>query len=159
MKLRKIKGSYLGTDYTVKLIPNSECPNSVRFSFLPNGSKTLESFYVSEAAISAEIIPIRYQNVMKLNQWYYFNTASNTEIDLFPLMDCGSPVDLSIQNTAGNDLGKKYSKSSNVLTCNLDNSSFESTFGFNGFTEFESQPSSVTILMVYQVPNLNIIHI
>jgi hypothetical protein len=86
---------------------------------------------------------------------YYFNTASNAGIDLFPLMDCGSPVDLSIQNTAGNELGKKYSKSSNVLTCNLNNNSFESTFGFSGFTEFESQPTSVTILMVYQPQNSN----
>lgn len=149
------KGLIPGTDYTVKLIPDSVCPNSVRFSFLPSGTKTLEGLYVSEAAISAEIIPLRYQNMMKLNQWYYFNTASNTGIDLFPLMDGGTPVDLSIKNTEGNNLGTKYSKSSNVLTCNLHNNSFESTFGFNGFTEFESQPSSVTILMVYQPQNSN----
>jgi hypothetical protein len=143
-------GLEYGKDYTVKI-----GPNSVRFSFLPNGNKILEKFYLSEAIIRAEIIPLRYQNVMKLNQWYCFNTASDAGIDLFPLMDCGSPVDLSIQNTAGNNLGKKYSKSSNVLTCNLDNNSFESTFGFSDFTEFESQPTSVTILMVSQAPNLN----
>lgn len=150
------KGLVYGKDYTVKLIPNSVSPNSVRFSFLADSTKNIESLYVSEAIIGAEIIPLRYQNVMKLNQWYYFNTASNAGIDLFPLTDCGSPVDFSIQNTVGKGLDSKYSQSSNVLTFNLDNNSFESRFGFNGFTEFESQPNSVTILMVYQPQNLNL---
>ncbi|ALK05179.1 MAG: hypothetical protein ACHQXK_08175 [Methanosarcina thermophila] len=47
---------------------------------------------------------------------------------------------------------KDYS-SNNAFEHDLNNQ-LESTFGFNSFTEFESQPNSVTILMVYQC-NLN----
>ena len=45
---------------------------SVRFSFLPSGNKTLERLCINETIISAEIIPIRYQNVMKLNAMVFF---------------------------------------------------------------------------------------
>jgi hypothetical protein len=135
------KGLDYGTDYTIKLDPNS-----VRFSFRPSGNKTLERLCVSKAVVSAEIIPLRYQNMMKLNQWYFFNAASDPTIDLSRLMDCGFPVDFSIQNT--DQALSEYSKN-NIFTYNLGNSTLESIFGFNGFTEFESQPSSVTILMIY----------
>jgi hypothetical protein len=135
------KGLESGKDYNVK-----SDPNSVRFSFLSNGNKTLERLCVSKAVVSAEIIPFRYQNMMKLNQWYSFNAASDPTIDLSRLMDCGFPVDFSIQNT--DKALSEYSKN-NIFTYNLGNSTLESIFGFNGFTEFESQPSSVTILMIY----------
>lgn len=141
------KGLENGTDYTVKLDPNS-----VRFSFLRDGSKTLESLYVSKAVISAEIIPLRYQNVMKLNQWYCFNAASDPTIDLSRLMDYDSRVDLSIQNTDQALSG--YSESS-YITHDLKDNPLESTFGFSSFTEFESQPNSAKILMIYRLPDLN----
>lgn len=145
------KGLDYGNDYSIKLDSNS-----VRFSFLSNENKTLERFYISEVIINAEIIPLRYQNVMKLNQWYSFDTSSDTTIDLYRLRDYGAPVNFSIQDTTGKDLGKTYSESSYVLTDILDNdNSFESIFGFNGFTEFDSEPSSVTILMIYQFPKLD----
>jgi hypothetical protein len=144
------KGLQYGDNYTIKLDSNS-----VRFSFLPNGNKKLERLYVSDVKISAEIIPLRYQNMMKLNQWYCFDTASWTGIDLPSMMDYGSPVDFSIQNTTGQYLNE-YSPTSNIFTYSLNkNNSFESTFGFSSFTEFEPQPSSVTILMIYQLPILN----
>jgi hypothetical protein len=136
------KGLDYGTDYTIKLDPNS-----VRFSFRPSGNKTLESLYVSEATISAELIPLRYQNVMKLKELYYFNVASDPTIDLSRLRDYDSRVDFSIEDTKGKDLGNIYSPS-NIFS--PDNNTLESTFGFNGFTEFESQPSFVTIVMIYQ---------
>jgi hypothetical protein len=140
------KGLDYGTDYTVKLDPNS-----VRFSFRPSGNKTLESLYVSEATISAELIPLRYQNVMKLDQWYCFNAASDPTMDLSCLRDCGFPVDFSIQNT---DKALSEYSENNIFMYNLGNNALESTFGFSGFTEFESQPSSVTILMIYH-PEFN----
>jgi hypothetical protein len=139
-----------GTD--IKLIPDSEHPNSVRFYFKPSGNKTLERLCINKTTISAEIIPIRYQNVMKLNQWYCFDTASDPTIDLSRLMDCGSPVDLSIQNT--DKVLSGYSKSS-YITHDLKDNPFESTFGFSSFTEFESQPSSAKILMIYRLSKLN----
>ena len=146
------KGLIYGKDYTVNFIPNSASPNSVRFYFLPSGNKTLERLCINETIISAEIIPIRYQNVMKLNQWYSFDTASDTTIDLYRLRDYGSPVNLTINNT--NPVLNGY-KSSNIFTHDLKNNPFESIFGFSSFTEFESQPSSAKILMIYQLPNLN----
>jgi hypothetical protein len=138
------------TDYTVELIPKPENPNSVRFYFKPSGNKTLERLCVNETIISAEIIPIRYQNVMKLNQLYCFDTVSNPAIDLSSLIDPSLPASASTQaNTTGQDLSG-YSPN-DIFTYNLqNNNSLESTFGFNGFTEFESQPSLVTILMIYQ---------
>jgi hypothetical protein len=43
----------------------------------------------------------------------------------------------------------------NIFTHNLqNNNTLESTFGFNDFTEFESQPNFVTILMIYK-PRFN----
>jgi hypothetical protein len=42
-----------------------------------------------------------------------------------------------------------YSPSSNIFTYDLNNNTLESAFGFDGFTEFESQPNLVTILMIY----------
>ncbi|MGI5990757.1 MAG: hypothetical protein ACOX79_00750 [Methanosarcina sp.] len=141
------KGLEYGRDYDIKLYPNF-----VRFSFLSNNNKTLERLYLSEAVISAEIIPFRYQNMMKLNQWYCFDTVSDTRIDLYRLRDYGSPVDLSIQNTQALS---KYSPSSNIFTHDLKNNPLESVFGFSSFTEFESQPSSAKILMIYRLPDLN----
>lgn len=143
------------TDYTVELIPKSENPNSVRFYFKPSENKTLERLCINKTTISAEIIPIRYQNVMKLNQWYCFDTASDPAIDLSRLMGHGSDslVDFSIANTC-EPLDNKY-KESNIFTHDLKNNSLDSIFGFSSFTEFESQPSSVTILMIYQLPVLS----
>jgi hypothetical protein len=145
------------TDYTVELIPNSEHPNFVRFYFKPSGNKTMERMCINEAKISAEIIPIRYQNVMKLNQWYCFEISSDSAIDLSRLMNYGSDsLDFSIVNTC-KSLGNsnKYDSSNNNIFTSGNNKSFESTFGFNSFTEFESKPSSVTILMIYKFPQLN----
>ena len=155
-KIAQDKGLENGIDYTVKLIPNSEHPNSVRFYFKPSGNKTLERLCIDETKISAEIIPIRYQNVMKLHQWYCFDTASDPTIDLSRLIDYGSGslVNFSIVNTC-ESLGNKYNTPNNNIFTSSNNASFESTFGFNSFTEFESQPSSVTILMIYQLPKLN----
>lgn len=144
------KGLENGIDYTIKLIPNSAHPNSVLFSFLPSGTKNIERLCVNETIISAEIIPIRYQNVMKLNQWYCFNTASDPTIDLSSLMDYDSRVAFLTQADTRGKILSGYS-SINIFTPNLqNNNTFESTFGFNGFTEFESQPSFVTIVMIYQ---------
>ena len=138
------------TDYTVKLIPNSEHPNSVRFYFKPSGNKTLERLCINETRISAEIIPIRYQNVMKLNQWYCFDTASDPAIDLSLLMDSNLPASLLTKNDTTDQILSGYSPN-DIFTYNLqNNNSLESTFGFNAFTEFEPQPSFVTILMIYQ---------
>ena len=134
-----------GTDYNVEYLPDS---GSVRFSFLPSSSKKLERLYVSKAMIRAEITPLRYENVMKLNKWYSFDTASDKGINLFPLSDYGSTIDLSIKDIDQALSG--YSESSNIFTYNLRNKPLESTFGFSGFTEFESQPSSATVLMIYQ---------
>ncbi|MCC4765866.1 hypothetical protein FXW07_04320 [Methanosarcina sp. DH1] len=142
------KGLEYEKDYTVKLDSNS-----VRFYFLPNGSKTLERLYVSESIISAEIIPLRYRNVMKLNQWYSFDTASDPTIELYRLSDCGSPVNLSVQNITDQVLSG-YTESSYV-THDLKNNPFDSTFGFDSFTEFESQPNSAKILIIYRLPDIN----
>ena len=86
-------------------------------------------------------------------QWYSFDTASDTTIDLYRLRDYGSPVDLSIKNT--NPGFGWIHTSSNIFTHDLKNNPLESTFGFSSFTEFESQPSSATILMIYQLPKLS----
>ena len=141
------KGLEYGTDYTVR-----SYPSSVYFSFLSNDNRTLERFYISEAIISAEIIPFRYQNVMKRNQWYSFDTASDTGINLYLLRDHGSLGDFPIQgNTTGQILSDYPKNGKNVFTHNLqDNNPLESTFGFSSFTEFEFQPISATILMIYR---------
>lgn len=144
------KGLKNGIDYTVKLIP----PNSVLFSFLPSGNKTLERFCINETIISAEIIPLRYQNVMKMNQLYYFNTVADPVIDLSRLMDYDSRVSFLTQTDTRGQILSGYSPN-NIFTHNLqNNNTLESTFGFNGFTEFESQPNFVTILMIYK-PRFN----
>lgn len=143
----KEKGLEYEKDYTVKLDSNS-----VSFYFLPNGSKTLEKLYVSESIVSAEIIPLRYKNVMKLNQWYSFDTSSDPTIELYRLSDYGSAVDLSIQNT--DKVLSGYSASS-YITHDLKDNPLESTFGFSSFTEFESKPSLAKILIIYRLPALN----
>ncbi len=141
------KGLVYERDYTIR-----SYPGFVFFSFLSNDNRTLERFYINEAIISAEIIPFRYQNVMKLHQWYSFDTASDTRINLYRLRDHGSKVDFPIQgDTTGQILSDYPKDGKNVFTHNLqDNNPLESTFGFSGFTEFESQPNSVTILMIYR---------
>lgn len=141
------KGLVYERDYIIR-----SYPSFVFFSFLSNENRTLERFYINEAIISAEIIPFRYQNVMKLHQWYSFDTASDTRIDLYRLRDHGSKVDFPIQGDTKGQILSDYPKDGkNVFTHNLkDNNPLESTFGFIGFTEFESQPNSVTILMIYR---------
>jgi hypothetical protein len=143
------KGLEYEEDYTVKLDSNS-----VRFCFLPNGNKILERLYVSESIVSAEAIPLRYKNVMKLNQWYSFDTSSDPTIEMYRLSDYGSAVDLSVQNTTPTQVLSGYSASS-YITHNLKDNPLESTFGFSSFTEFESQPSSAKILIIYRLPNFN----
>jgi hypothetical protein len=133
-------------------------PSRVCLSFLPTGNKTY-NIYVNQTVLCAElgrkggvlpggILPGGSGNVMKLNQLYCFNTVSVTGIDLSLLSDNGTGADLSTQNTDQALSG--YSPSSNILTYDLHKSSFETTFGFSGFTEFESQPNSATILMIYR---------
>lgn len=153
----KEAGLEYGTDYQITY-PDSGC---VCLSFLPTGNNY--SIYVNKTIIGAEFgvgnnfnyadyVPgggsIPNSNIMELNKPYYFNTVSITGIDLSSLRDCGSGADLSIQSTGQALSG--YSQSSNIVTYNLKDSSFEPTFGFSGFTEFESQPSSATILMIYR---------
>jgi hypothetical protein len=127
--------------------------NYVRFDFLPNGSKNLERLYVSESIVSAEIIPLRYKNVMKLNQWYSFDTSSDPTIELYRLSDYGSTVDLSVENIT-NLVLSGYTESS-YLTHDLKDNPLESTFGFSSFTEFESKPTLAKILIIYRLPVLN----
>lgn len=136
------------TDYKVEYLPDS---GSVSFSFLPNSTKTLEVLDINKAIIRADIVPLRYQNVMKLNKWYFFNTVSGTGIDLSCLRDCDPTVVIPIENSDGPL--SEYSNG-NIFTHDLKKDSLESTFGFSGFTEFESQPNSVTILMIYH-PRFN----
>lgn len=144
----KLNGTY------IKLIPDSEHPNSVRFYFKPSGNKTLERLCINKTTISAEIIPIRYQNVMKLNQLYCFDTVSNPAIDLSLMMDPSLPASFLTQTDTRGHILSGYSPN-NIFTHNLqNNNTLESTFGFNGFTEFEYQPKFVTILMIYR-PRFN----
>lgn len=144
----KEKGLVYEKDYNVKL--NS---NSVRFDFLPNGSKNLERLYVSESIMSAEIIPLRYKNVMKLNQWYSFDTSSDPTTELYRLSDYGSTVDLSVENITALVLNG-YTASS-YITHDLKDNPLESTFGFSSFTEFESRPTSAKILIIYRLPDIS----
>ncbi len=138
------KGLEYGRDYTIRLYPSSVC-----FSFLSNDNKTLERLYVSEAIISAEIIPFRYQNVMKLDKWYCFETVSGTNVDLSKLRD------YDLNSNLAQDTGKLSGYSSNnSFTHNLKDNPLYSTFEFSSFTEFEFQPSSATILMIYR-PKFN----
>ncbi len=88
---------------------------------------------------------------MELGIWHYFDTVSdsNYEDDLGDLEDYGSGVDLSIEGT-GVDVDNIYSETSNVFQFSLEDNPSYLTFGFSDFTEFNSTPSSATVVMVYK---------
>lgn len=142
-----------GTDYTVRCMPES---GHVRFSFLGNGSKKLEWLYISKAKIGAELgagssFNATYrtgwgENIMWLNKWYCFETVSGTDVDLSLLKDYDLGSNFLTQSTGAELSG--YS-GRNEYEHKLNNQ-LSSTFGFSSLTEFKSQPSSATILMIYQ---------
>lgn len=145
-----------GTDYTVQYLKGS---GHVRFSFLPNGTKTLERLCVNKTTIGVELgsgnnfdynhIPGLIEKVKKL---YYFNTVSSTEVDLSLLTDYGQDVDFSIESTE--NVLNEYSPS-NYYTHSLNKNPLNLTFGFDNSTKLELYPpNSVTLIMIYQ-PTFN----
>ncbi|WP_232316193.1 hypothetical protein [Methanosarcina vacuolata] len=143
-----------GTDYTVQYLRGS---GHVRFSFLPNGNKTLERLCVNKTIIGVELgsgdsfdynhIPGLIEKVKKL---HYFNTVSSTEVNLSYLKDYSSSsgVDFSTESTG--EILSTYSSSS-YYSHNLNGNPLNLTFGFNNSTKLEpNSPSSITLIMIYQ---------
>lgn len=148
----KEKELVYNTDYTIESVPHDH----VCISF--NLSGKLDGIYVNKTKLYAElgrkvgggVLP--NENVMQLNRWYCFNTVSVTGMNLSYLSDYGTGANLSTQSTG--QVLSEYSSISNIFTFNLNKKTFEPTFGFSNFTEFEYQPSSATILMIYR-PKFN----
>lgn len=169
----KNAGLKYDTDYEIE----KRDPDCVYFKFIHTDDKNLDRLCINESVIEAalrvggsslssedfgsqesgegddisesEEDTSENENTMKLNQWYCFETVSGTNVDLSKLKDYDSKSNFLTQKS-----GKLSDYSSNNAFEHNLNNQLESTFGFNSFTEFESQPNSVTILMVYQC-NLN----
>jgi hypothetical protein len=156
----KDAGLEYDTDYKITY-PDSSC---VCLSFLPTGNKTY-NIHANQTVLCAElgrrgggVLPggstSEGESMMNLSIPHYFETVSdpNYEQYLDDLKDHGSGVDLSIEST-GKQLDS-YNPSSNIFPFSLNNDPSELTFRFRDFTTFESKPSSVTLVMIYQ-PTLN----
>jgi hypothetical protein len=152
----KDAGLKYGTNYTIN--STDDC---VFLSLLPSGNNY--SIYINKTVLCAELgkkvggkpLPGGSSsndsgNVMKLGTWYYFDTVSDSNYKQYLdyLKDYNSGVNLSI-NSTGKELND-YTASSNVFPFSLDNNPSELTFKFSNFTTFESKPSSVTLVMIYQ---------
>ncbi len=158
------KGLKYGKDYTVQYLQGS---GHVRFSFLPNGDKTLEGLYVSKATIGAGVGTENnfdynlIRNVMKLKQWYCFDTFTETHNGIalstspdpsifkdydpskFPLPSGNSPGVELISYSPQNEFSD--------LLNNKDNIEF--IFRFNNYDAFDVSPKQATILMIYKYDN------
>jgi hypothetical protein len=151
----KDAGLKYGTNYTINSTDDCVC-----LSFIPSGNNY--SIYVNKTVLCAELgrtggggnlpggsLSGGSGNVMKLNQWYYFDNVSDSNYKQYLdyLKNYNSGVNLSI-NSTGKELND-YTASSNVFPFSLNNNPSELTFRFSNFTTFESKPSSVTVVMIY----------
>jgi hypothetical protein len=155
----KDAGFKYGTNYTINSTDDYVC-----LSFLPLGNGNY-SIHVNKTILCAELgrreggvlsngSASEGKNIMNLSVWHYFDTISDSNYEQYldDLKDYGSGVDLSIEST-----GKKldgYTPSSNIFPFSLNNNPSELTLKFSNFTAFESKPSSVTLVMIYQ-PTVN----
>lgn len=161
------KGLKYGKDYAVQYLQGS---GHVRFSFLPNGDKTLEGLYVSKATIGAGLRTesnFDYnltRSVMKLKKWYCFDTATGTYtyknktlLSLSPnpanFMD-SNDVNPSIPPESSTDTELSSYNSKNEFSRHLgEQESIDLTLGFSDYTKFESTPSKATVIIIYKYDN------
>lgn len=161
-KIAQDKGLEYGKDYTVQYLEGS---GHVRFSFLPNSSKTLERLYVNKAIVGVEPGArnnLDYNwigNVMKLNKWYYFDTFTGTykgssipagRTDPNVLTDLNGNYSLPV-GYFKNQLLSSYS-GVNDFNYSMDKGrTLDLNFGFNNFSSFSSTstPTNATICMIY----------
>ncbi|AKB46272.1 hypothetical protein MSKOL_0495 [Methanosarcina sp. Kolksee] len=156
------KGLKPEEDYIVRCLKDS---GHVRFSFLPNSTKSLERLYVSKATIGAELGEgNNYScigNVMKLNQWYCFDTFTGTYsgTTLSPSPD---PANLTDSNYVTPSLPPESFTNTELSPYNSKNEfsqylgkkeNIDLTLGFNDYTKFESTPSKATVLIIYKYEN------
>lgn len=154
-----------GEDYTVQYLNGS---GHVRFSFLPNSTKTLERLYISKATVGAELgtgSNCSYDhstdvigNVMRLKQWYFFDTFNGTYGQNSPAGNTDPNV-LKDRNEsyllpAGNFTNQTLSSYSGVNDFNYSmskNKILDLNFGFNNYSLFSSSstPTKATICMIY----------
>jgi len=154
-----------GEDYTVQYLNGS---GHVRFSFLPNSTKTLERLYISKATVGAELgtgSNFSYDhstdvigNVMKLKQWYFFDTFNGTYGQNSPAGNTDPNV-LKDRNEsyllpAGNFTNQMLSSYSGVNDFNYSmdkNKILDLNFGVNNYSSFSSTstPTKATICMIY----------
>jgi hypothetical protein len=158
-----------GLEYDMDYAIDKIGSDIVCISFLDSSSKNLERLYVSKSVIQAELEAggslevkeasdseseengIEDKSVMEMDKWYNFNKISdngaNSGVDLLSFKDYGTGFSFPTNDPYDSVLNP-YSKDNNVFlhdqpyTLNL-------TFGFNDYTEFESQPTSATIRMIY----------
>ncbi len=139
-----------GIDYTI-----DSTDDYVRLSFLPASNPY--NIYFNKTELCAELAggvltggTTQSGSVMELGIWHYFDTVSDSNYDEYidDLKDHGSGVNFSSQSTGEELTG--YSPSSNIFPFSLNDNPSELTFRFSNFTTFESKPSSVTLVMIYQ---------
>jgi hypothetical protein len=158
------KGLKYGKDYTVQYLQGS---GHVRFSFLPNGDKTLKELYVSRATIGAGLgtgSNFDYdliKSTMKLKQWYCFDTITGTHngISLSMFSDPSifkdydpSKSPLSSGNSPGVEL-IPYSLQNEFSEHLNNNDNLDLTLKFSNYAAFDVSPKQATILMIYKYDN------
>jgi hypothetical protein len=157
------KGLKPEEDYIVRYLKGS---GHVRFSFLPNSNKKLERLYISKTTVDAKLGEGNNYNwignVMKLNQWYCFDTAIGTYKDETPLSPSPDPanfmdsnyVNPSIPSESSTDTELSSYKSKNEFSRHLEEQeSINLTLGFSDYTKLESTPSKATVLIIYKYDN------
>ncbi|KKG11445.1 hypothetical protein [Methanosarcina sp. 2.H.A.1B.4] len=164
------QGFEYGKEYTVEYLPDS---GSVRLSFLSSGSKAFERLYVSKTIIGAElgagnsfnyanygagagaIIPSGTSKVMKLNQWYSFDTFTGTykQKQLSPnpaLLEDYNESYLLPEGDFQNQPLNLYTEVNNFSYYIESKKSINLILGLDNFDTFESNVTTVTVRMIYK---------
>jgi hypothetical protein len=163
-KIAQDNGLRYGKDYTVQYLQGS---GHVRFSFLPNGDKTLEGLYVSKATIGAGLgteSNFDYnliRSVMKLKQWYCFDTFTGTHNGI-ALSASPDPSIFKDYDTSKSPLPSGNSPGVNLIPYSLqnefsehlnNNDNLDLIFKFNNYGTFDVSPKQATILMIHKYDN------
>ncbi|RXA21338.1 hypothetical protein EQO05_02640 [Methanosarcina sp. MSH10X1] len=165
-----------GTDYEIE----RQDPNCVYFKFMPKDSKKLDRLNIDRSIIQVDLeagsspilaepsidesIPVDVnESVMKLNQWYHFDTFTGTSD--------GNSISGSTDPNVFND----YDEASSLPTGNFENQQLSSysavndfshnmeknhktldlNFGFDSFSSFNSAsaPTKADVCMIYRFDN------